>query len=98
MLFRLNAVSWKHECEQKMPKTSCAETFLHCIFSKISLGLFASNARGKKETQEKELIKENSLLDVWYYEAQPQYKYPVLQQETFILYVLVNSNFRISSW
>ena len=34
---------------------------------------------GKKETQEKELIKENSLLNVCYYKAQPQSKYPVLQ-------------------
>ena len=52
---------------RKILKTSCRiETFLHCIFSKISLGLFASNARGKKETQEKELIIENSLLVVCY--------------------------------
>ena len=34
---------------------------------------------GKKETKEKELIKENSLLNVWYYKGQSQSKYPVLQ-------------------
>ena len=83
---------------RKCLKQVVRKLFYIAFFPKLALAFLHPMQGGKKETQEKELIKENSLLDVWYYEAQPQYKYPVLQQETFMLYVLVHSNFRISSW
>ena len=67
-----NIISWKRSfmkihtnAKRKCLKQVVRKLFYIAFFSKLALAFLHPMQGGKKETQEKELIKENSLLDIW---------------------------------
>ena len=72
-------MQFHEDANGKCLKQVVRKLFYIAFFPKLALAFLHPMQGGKKETKEKELIKENSLLNVWYYKGQSQSKYPVLQ-------------------